>query len=86
MPPFLLPIFSSIRLTAWGWGLPPLGMAPGRWPVCVGSVGSVGSVGGVLQSLGCSRWIASAADKGGFLLIHHRLILIVFLGVLYQGV
>ena len=47
---------------------------------------SVGSVGGVLQSLGCARWIASAADKGGFLRIHYRLILIGLLGVLYQGV
>lgn len=83
MPPFLLPIFSSIRLTAWGWGLPPLGMAPGRCPVCVGSVGSVG---GVLQSLGCARWIASASDKGGFLRIHYILILRRFLGVLFKVV
>lgn len=83
MPPFLLPVFSSIRLTAWGWGLSPLGMAPGRWPVCVGSVGSVG---GVLQSLGCGGWIASASDKGGFLRIRYILILRRFLGVLFKVV
>lgn len=51
----------------------------------VGRAGSVGSVSGVLQSLGCVRWIASAADKGGFLRIHHRFILIGFLGVLFKS-
>lgn len=41
---------------------------------------------GVLACRLGGRWLASAADKGGFLRIHYRLILIGLLGVLYQGV
>lgn len=41
---------------------------------------------GVLACRLGGRWLASAADKCGFLRIHYRLILIGFLGVISRGV
>lgn len=69
-------------------GMGPVSVGDGSRALAwlLSSEGSVGSVGGVLQSLGCDRWIASAADKGGFPLICYILILRRFLGVLLKVV
>lgn len=85
MPPFCCLFFFN-PLDCLGMGPVSVGNGSRALACLTFSVGSVGSVGGVLQSLGCARWIASASDKGGFLRIHYRLILIGFLGALYQGV
>lgn len=85
MPPFYCLFFFNPldRL-----GIRPVSVGDGSRALAwlLSSEGCVGSVGGVLQSLGCDRWIASAADKGGFLRIHYRFILIGFLGVLFKSV
>lgn len=85
MPPFYCSFFFN-PLDRLGMGPVSVGDGSRALAWLLSSEGSVGGVGGVLQSLGCGRWIASAADKGGFLRIHYRFILIGFLGVLFKMV
>lgn len=83
MPPFSLPAF---RLRGWGWGLSLLGIDPGRWPGCFPVRAVWAAWAAFFSRWGVPRWMASAADKGGFPLIRYILILRRFLGVLFKVV
>lgn len=89
MPPFLLPVFlqsawppGDKACLCWGW-IQGVGLAAFQRELCGQRGRRSSGVGGVPAG---AAWIASTADKGGFLRIHYRFILIGFLGVLFKSV